>query len=88
MEKPIKGLVLAIGSGLRDKKGRIRPLDVQVGDFVLFGKYAGSEVTIDGNEMLVLKEEDIFPKKPPDLINFNFLLKLPLPRSSDSAFRT
>ena len=58
-EKPEQGIVLAVGPGKRDERGeRIRP-DVKVGDTVLFGKYAGQGVKLDGDEVLVLREEDI-----------------------------
>jgi chaperonin GroES len=58
-EKPSEGEVLAIGQGARDDAGRIIPLDVKVGDRVLFGKWAGTDVLIDGEERLILKESDI-----------------------------
>src|ERR1700704_7169884 len=58
-EKPIEGEVLAVGPGARDETGRIIPLDVKVGDRVLFGKWAGTDVLIDGEERLILKEADI-----------------------------
>jgi chaperonin GroES len=58
-EKPIEGEVLAVGPGARDEAGRIIPLDVKVGDRVLFGKWAGTDVIIDGEERLILKESDI-----------------------------
>ena len=58
-EKPIEGEVLAIGPGARDETGRIIPLDVKVGDRVLFGKWAGTDVLIDGEDRLILKESDI-----------------------------
>src|SRR5258708_19462972 len=58
-EKPIEGEVLAVGAGARDETGRIVPLDVKAGDRVLFGKWAGTEVLIDGGERLILKEADI-----------------------------
>jgi chaperonin GroES len=58
-EKPIEGEVLAVGPGARDETGRIIPLDVKVGDRVLFGKWAGTDVIIDGEERLILKESDI-----------------------------
>jgi chaperonin GroES len=58
-EKPSEGEVLAIGPGARDDTGRIVPLDVKVGDRVLFGKWAGTDVLIDGEERLILKESDI-----------------------------
>jgi chaperonin GroES len=58
-EKPIQGEVLAVGSGKITDKGDVRPLDVKVGDKVLFGKYSGTEVKIAGEEVLVMREEDI-----------------------------
>jgi chaperonin GroES len=58
-EKPIKGKVVAAGKGKILENGDIRPLDVKVGDQVLFGKYAGTEVKVDGEELLVMKEDDI-----------------------------
>jgi chaperonin GroES len=59
-EKPIKGEVLAVGAGAPDETGRIIPLAVKAGDRVLFGKWAGTEVLIEGEERLILKEADIF----------------------------
>jgi chaperonin GroES len=58
-EKPDQGEVLAIGPGKRDDKGNPIALDVKVGDRVLFGKYAGQTVKVEGNELLVMREEDI-----------------------------
>jgi chaperonin GroES len=58
-EKPIKGEVVAAGNGKILENGDVRPLDVKVGDTVLFGKYAGTEVKVDGDELLVMKEDDI-----------------------------
>jgi chaperonin GroES len=59
-EKPIEGEVLAVGPGARDETGAVRPLDVQVGDRVLFGKWSGTEVLIDGEDRLIMKEADVF----------------------------
>lgn len=59
-EKPIEGEVLAVGPGLRDEKNGVRPLDVKKGDRVLFGKWSGTEVKINGEDLLILKESDIF----------------------------
>jgi chaperonin GroES len=59
-EKPIEGEVLAVGPGGRDETGKIFPLDVKAGDHVLFGKWAGTDVIIDGEDRLILKESDIF----------------------------
>jgi chaperonin GroES len=58
-EKPSQGEVIAIGPGGRDEAGRIIPIDLQVGDRVLFGKWSGTEVKIDGAELLIMKESDI-----------------------------
>ncbi len=58
-EKPSQGMVLAIGSGKQLDNGQVRALDVKVGDKVLFGKYAGNEVKVDGEEVIVMREEDI-----------------------------
>ncbi len=58
-EKPMQGEVIAVGPGARDESGKIVPLDVKAGDRVLFGKWSGTEVTIDGEELLIMKESDI-----------------------------
>lgn len=58
-EKPIRGEVVSVGSGKVTDSGEVRPLDVKAGDLVLFGKYGGTEVKVDGEELLVLREEDI-----------------------------
>lgn len=58
-EKPSKGKIVAVGKGKILENGEIRPLDVKVGDIVLFGKYSGTEVKIDGVDYLVMREEDI-----------------------------
>jgi chaperonin GroES len=58
-EKPQQGEVVAAGPGARDEKGQIQPLDVKAGDRVLFGKWSGNEVKIDGEELLIMKESDI-----------------------------
>ncbi len=58
-EKPQQGEVIAVGPGVADDKGQIRPLDVQAGDRVLFGKWSGTEVTINGEDVLIMKESDI-----------------------------
>ena len=65
-EKPIEGEILAVGSGIRDEQGKIHPLDVRAGDIILFGKWSGTEVKIDGEDLLVMKESDmmgVFEKK-------------------------
>jgi chaperonin GroES len=58
-EKPIQGEVIAVGNGKLLDNGEVRPLDVKKGDKILFGKYSGNEVKIDGTEYLVLREDDI-----------------------------
>ena len=58
-EKPIKGKVVAVGKGKILENGEVRPLDVKVGDHILFGKYSGTEVKVDGDELLVMREEDV-----------------------------
>ena len=58
-EKPSQGVVLAIGKGKPLDNGQVRALEVKVGDKVLFGKYSGSEVKVDGEELIVMREEDI-----------------------------
>jgi chaperonin GroES len=58
-EKPQQGEVIAVGPGARDEKGVVQPLDVKAGDRVLFGKWSGTEVKIDGDELLIMKESDI-----------------------------
>jgi chaperonin GroES len=58
-EKPQQGEVVAVGPGARDESGKVNALDVKVGDRVLFGKWSGSEVKIDGEDLLIMKESDI-----------------------------
>ena len=58
-EKPMQGKVKSVGSGNRDETGKLVPLDVKAGDRVLFGKYSGTEVKIDGTEYLIMRESDI-----------------------------
>lgn len=58
-EKPIKGEVVAVGNGKILDNGETRPLDVKVGDKVLFGKYSGTEVKVDGEELLIMREDDV-----------------------------
>ena len=58
-EKPIKGEVIAIGNGKIQENGNVQPLDGKVGDIVLFGKYSGTEVKVDSDELVVMKEDDI-----------------------------
>ena len=58
-EKPMEGVVISVGNGIISENGDVRPLDVKAGDKVLFGKYSGTEVKIDGEELLVMREDDI-----------------------------
>lgn len=58
-EKPMQGKVIAVGKGRVEKDGKVTPLDVKAGDTVLFGKYAGQEIKIDGNEYLIIREEEV-----------------------------
>jgi chaperonin GroES len=58
-EKPMQGVIKAVGSGSRDETGKLVALDVKAGDSVLFGKYSGTEVKIDGTEYLIMRESDI-----------------------------
>jgi chaperonin GroES len=58
-EKPQEGEIIAVGSGAREESGKLVPLDVKKGDKVLFGKWSGTEVKIDGQELLIMKESDI-----------------------------
>ena len=67
-EKPSEGEVVAVGSGVRNEAGALQPLDVKAGDSVLFGKWSGTEVKIDGEDLLIMKESDLLgiieaPKK-------------------------
>ena len=58
-EKPMQGEIIAVGSGARSEDGKVTPLDVQAGDRVLFGKYSGTEVKVDGEELLIMRESDV-----------------------------
>jgi chaperonin GroES len=58
-EKPMEGEILAVGSGTRNDQGKIEPLDVKKGDHILFGKWSGTEVTMDGEELIIMKESDV-----------------------------
>jgi chaperonin GroES len=58
-EKPVQGKVVAVGKGKILEDGNVRPLDVKVGDKILFGKYSGTEVKVDGDELVVMREEDV-----------------------------
>ena len=58
-EKPMEGEVVSVGPGARDDNGKIQPLDVKAGDRVLFGKWSGTEIKLDGDDLLIMKESDI-----------------------------
>ena len=58
-EKPQEGEIIAVGSGIRDEAGKLVPLDVKAGDRVLFGKWSGTEIKLDGEELLIMEESDI-----------------------------
>jgi chaperonin GroES len=58
-EKPMEGKVISVGAGVRDEAGKLLPLDVKKGDRILFGKWSGTEVKIEGKELLIMKESDI-----------------------------
>jgi chaperonin GroES len=58
-EKPQEGEVIAVGKGKSNEEGKVRPLDVKAGDRILFGKYAGTEIKIDNNEYLIMREEEV-----------------------------
>ena len=58
-EKPMEGKVIAAGAGARDETGKVQPLDVKAGDLVLFGKWSGTEITLEGQDLLIMKESDI-----------------------------
>lgn len=59
-EKPMQGVVIAIGTGKQSEDGKVTPLHVAVGDKVLYGKYAGTEINVDGDDFLIMREADIF----------------------------
>ena len=58
-EKPQEGLVIAVGPGARDDSGKVQPLDLKAGDRILFGKWSGSEIKLDGEDLLIMKESDV-----------------------------
>ena len=58
-EKPVQGKVIAVGPGARDENGKLQPLDIKVGDLVLYGKWSGTEVKVDGEDFLIVKESDV-----------------------------
>ena len=58
-EKPQEGLVVSVGPGARDESGKLQPLDVKAGDRILFGKWSGTEVKLEGEDLLIMKESDV-----------------------------
>jgi chaperonin GroES len=58
-EKPSEGEIIAVGSGARNENGEVAPMDVKVGDRILFGKWSGTEIKLDGEELLIMKESDV-----------------------------
>ena len=58
-EKPMRGEVVAVGSGVRDQSGKLVPLEVKVGDVVMYGKWGGSEIKVEGNDLIIMKESDV-----------------------------
>jgi len=58
-EKPQQGKIIAVGNGRKTEDGKVVPLEIKVGDVILFGKYSGSEIKIEGNEYLIMKEDDV-----------------------------
>jgi chaperonin GroES len=65
-EKPQEGEVVAVGPGARDESGKIQPLDVKAGDRILFGKWSGTEVKLEGKDLLIMKESDILGVLEPE----------------------
>ncbi|ASX28464.1 co-chaperone GroES [Rickettsia sp. MEAM1 (Bemisia tabaci)] len=59
-EKPMQGEVVAVGKGVRNEKGEVHPLELKVGDKVLYGKWAGTEIKVNGEDLIVMKESDVF----------------------------
>ena len=58
-EKPMKGKVVAVGNGARDKDGKIIPLELKIGDVVMYGKWGGTEIKLDGRDLVIMKESDV-----------------------------
>ena len=67
-EKPQEGEVIAVGPGARDETGKIQPLDVKTGDRILFGKWSGTEVKLEGQDLLIMKESDILGVLEPESV--------------------
>jgi len=68
-EKPVEGEVIAVGPGVRDESGKLHPLDVGPGDRVLFGKWSGNEIKLDGEELVIMKESDLMGVVVPAVAN-------------------
>jgi len=68
-EKPVEGEVIAVGPGIRDEHGNLHPLDVAPGDRVLFGKWSGNEIKLDGEELVIMKETDLMGVVVPAVAN-------------------
>ena len=68
-EKPVEGEVIAVGPGIRDEHGNLHPLDVAPGDRVLFGKWSGNEIKLDGEELVIMKETDLMGVIVPAVAN-------------------
>jgi chaperonin GroES len=68
-EKPVEGEVIAVGPGIRDEHGKLHPLDVAPGDRVLFGKWSGNEIKLDGEELVIMKETDLMGVVVPAVAN-------------------
>ena len=68
-EKPVEGEVIAVGPGFRDEHGKLHPLDVAAGDRVLFGKWSGNEIKLDGEELVIMKETDLMGVVVPAVAN-------------------
>ena len=67
-EKPQEGEVIAVGPGARDESGKLQPLDVKVGDRILFGKWSGTEIKLEGQDLLIMKESDVLGVIEPDSV--------------------
>jgi chaperonin GroES len=67
-EKPQEGEVIAVGPGARDESGKLQPLDVKVGDRILFGKWSGTEIKLEGQDLLIMKESDVLGVIEPESV--------------------
>lgn len=59
-EKPQEGKIVAVGKGKTTDEGKVQPMELKVGDIIIYGKYSGTEITVDGEELLIMREEDVF----------------------------